>query len=66
MTATAPQIIYTDTIHGVQARIAVRQDGRYAVTVRDLDADEVLPVAKIFPDFASADALAREIVGGAA
>lgn len=66
MTATAPQIIYTDTTNGVQARIAVRQDGRYAVTVRDLDADEVLPVAKIFPDFASADALAREIVGGAA
>ena len=58
-------ILYTDNATGVQARIAVRQDGRYAVTVLDLDANEVLPVAKIFSDFASADALARQIVGGA-
>jgi hypothetical protein len=58
-------ILYTDNATGVQARIAVRTDGRYAVTVLDLDANEVLPVAKIFSDFASADALARQIVGGA-
>jgi hypothetical protein len=58
-------ILYTDNTTGVQARIAVRTDGRYAVTVLDLDANEVLPVAKIFSDFASADALARQIVGGA-
>lgn len=58
-------ILYTDNANGVQARIAVRTDGRFAVTVCDLDAGEVVPVAKIFSDFASADALARQIVGGA-
>ena len=57
---------YIDAANNIEARIALRRDGRFAVTLRDLDADEVFPVAKIYSDFAKADAVAREIAGGAA
>lgn len=36
--------IYTDAANNIEARIALRRDGRFAVTLRDLDANEVLPV----------------------
>lgn len=57
---------YTDHANNVETRVALRRDGQYAVTLRDLDADEVLPVAKIYADVEAAHAYARQILGGAA
>lgn len=57
---------YTDTANNVEIRIAQRRDGRYAVTLRDIDADEVFPVAKIYSDVAAAHAYARQIMEYAA
>lgn len=57
---------YTDHKNHIESRIAQRRDGQYAVTLRDLDADEVFPFAYIYPELAKAHAKAREIVGGAA
>ena len=57
---------YTDTANNIESRIALRRDGQYAVTLRDLDADEVLPYAYIYPDLTKAHAKAREIIGGGA
>lgn len=55
---------YIDSINNLEARVAQRLDGRFAVTLRDLDADEVLPIAQIYADFATADRVARQIAKG--
>ena len=55
---------YIDSTNNLEARVAQRLDGRYAVTLRDLDADEVLPIAQIYADFATADRVARRIAEG--
>lgn len=47
---------YTDRANNVEARIAQRLDGQYAVTLRDLDAEEVFPYAYIYPDLTRAHA----------
>jgi len=50
------EIIWTKLLdESTQVEIARTQAG-YAVAVRDLDADEVLPFVRIFDDFESAKA----------
>lgn len=56
-------IIHTCANHdyGIEARVARLDDGRYSVTLRDLDAGEVLPHARIYPDLERAAAYARSL-----
>jgi hypothetical protein len=46
--------------------IAQRQDGKFAVTMLDVDSEQVFPVAYIFADLNKAHETAQKIVGGAA
>ncbi len=52
--------IYTNDDEGTEARVTETERG-FAVTLRDTDADVVLPSVKIFPFFVEADAYARKI-----
>ena len=57
---------YKDVIANIEARIAERQDGKFAVTMLDVDSEQVFPVAYIFADLNKAHETAQKIVGGAA
>jgi hypothetical protein len=50
---------YVNPEYGIEARIARLDDGRYSVTLRDIEADAVLPVARIVTDIETAAEHAR-------
>ena len=54
--ATPPLEVYRNEADGTQSRIVQLKDGRYSVTLQDLDSNEVLPNARIFPQERLADA----------
>jgi hypothetical protein len=62
--------MYTYTSHNdcdnVTARVALRQDGRYAVSLFDDDSGNQLPIVRIYTDRADAVAYADILAGIAA
>jgi hypothetical protein len=57
---------YKDAANNIESRIAIRQDGKFAVTMFDVDAEQVFPMAHIYADLNKAHEMAKKIVGGAA
>ena len=61
-----PQLFaITNHAAGLSARVTVRTDGRYAVTLTllDLDAEETVPFVNIFDTEAAAEKNARYVIG---
>lgn len=55
-------IVYTNAELGIESRITETVDGRFHVTLRDTDADQVFPSSLITPDLAMAKAIAASWV----
>ncbi len=47
---------------GLEAKITERNDGKYAVCLKDLDAGEYLPTIKIFPCYEKAHEYASMLI----
>ena len=56
-----PLEVFKNPTENMQSRIVQLQDGRYSVTLQDLDSGETLPNARIFPKLESAQQYARRI-----
>lgn len=50
---------FTNAEDGMESRVISLRDGRISVTLRDMDADEILPSARIYPADRLADAKAH-------
>ena len=60
---TPPLEVFKNLSENTQSRIVQLKDGRYSVTLQDLETNEILPTARIFPSERLADAqkFAKEI-----
>lgn len=54
---------YKDAANNIEARIAQRQDGKFAVTMFDVDSEQVFPMAHVYADLNKAHEMAQKIVG---
>jgi N12 class adenine-specific DNA methylase len=59
----AERTTFLDKENGIESRVVQTRDGRFSVTLRDIDADEVLPVARIFNTREAAEAQAKKVIG---
>jgi hypothetical protein len=57
----ASSVVLNNVALGIEARICQRDDGRFAVTLKDTDADSTLPTVAIFDELDDAWAYARRI-----
>jgi len=54
---------YVNPETNIESRIAQRQDGKFAVTMFDIDSEQVFPFAHIYVDLNKAHEVAKNIVG---
>jgi hypothetical protein len=54
---------YVNPKFNLESRIAKRQDGKFAVTMFDIDSEQVFPFAHIYADLNKAHEVAKYIVG---
>jgi len=55
-------VSFLNTEDGIQSFITLREDGRFAVTLTDVDAAETLPHVWVFPELELATAYAQFLV----
>lgn len=53
---------YTNTQDALRSKIAEYHKGGFSVVLQDLDSGEYVPMAKVFPLLADAQAYAKKIV----
>jgi hypothetical protein len=58
-----PIVVYHDPIQNMEARVVQMSDGRFSVTMKDLDSGQFLPMAKIFDNLDGANKYAVDIAG---
>ena len=60
--AETGDVSFLNTEDGLLSSVTLREDGRFAVTLTDVDAAETLPTVRVFPELERATTYAHSLV----